>query len=145
MKKDETLNSIVPPEKLKKWQTLGKKTAVEILGSSGNISQGEIFIQQWNKSERLAQAVKWGSIYWALAVICVFIPILHFVLVPAFVLAGPIAFYINLKREKLVLGGFGTCPKCGENLPIEKSKVEWPLADLCTHCHNTVKISLMKS
>lgn len=132
--------SSIDPEKLASWQKLGHKQPVKITGNSGNTSQGEIYIQKWNQGERMRRALMWGAIFWAIAIFCVLIPILHFVLVPTFLILGPIMGYRAYKQESVVLGGIGTCPRCHKELPIEKAKADWPISDLCTSCHNSVKI-----
>ena len=133
----------IEPQKLHIWQEQGEHFKVNIVGSSDKASQGDIFIQRLDKSARLRRALKIGAIFWGIGIFCILIPVLHFVLVPAFMLLGPVVGYVIYQTEGMVLGGVGICPNCSEKLPIEKSKEEWPLSDLCTHCHSAVKINLL--
>src|SRR4051794_13695731 len=92
---------------------------VQIIHSDGvRTSSGEIQIQYWNKKERTMRALKMGGMCWGGAVVAVFMPLIHFVLVPALLIAGPIMFFIVAGRESVVLGGLGVCPGCSAPLPI---------------------------
>lgn len=130
----------IDPQKLKTWTEQGEKKEVRILGNSGNISSGEIYLKSWSKGERIKRSSLWGGIFFFIAAFCVLIPILHFVLVPVFLILTPVVAFKTYQQKSVILGGFGTCPRCKEPLPIEKAKESWPLSDLCTHCHNSVKI-----
>lgn len=127
-------------ENQKRWKTLGKEVAVKIVSSDEKVAHGLVYIQEWTHPQRVKRSIQWGLIFLGIALFCVFIPILHFVLVPLFLLVAPVAAYSTYTREKVVLGGTGHCPKCLEVLPIEKSSVDWPIRDLCTRCQTAVQI-----
>ena len=101
---------------------------------------GEIRVQDWNPRERAVRALKSGAACWMAALVSIIIPLLHFVLVPGFLIAGPILAYVVFGQEKVVLSGEGTCPKCREILPIARSAYRFPISDLCTRCQCSVKI-----
>lgn len=62
--------------------------------------------------ERMRRAaIGWGAC-WALAVAAVFIPLLHFLLVPALVIAGPLVGRARWREKATVLHVRGTCPGC---------------------------------
>src|SRR4051812_39604493 len=116
---------------------------VQITHSDGvKTASGEIQIQYWNKKERTLRALKFGGMCWGGAVVAVFMPLVHFVLVPCLIIAGPIMFFFVADRESVVLGGVGVCPGCSAALPIARAAVKFPLSDLCTSCQSTVKIDL---
>jgi hypothetical protein len=108
---------------------------VQIRGLGDKVSPGTVEHQAWQKRERTLRALKALGITWGLAVAAVLIPLLHFVLVPLLLLAGPAVFVWIAGQEEMILGGRGTCPECGKPLEIAKSTVKWPLKDICTHCH----------
>ena len=62
---------------------------------------------------RLARVLAGLGLFWGVALLCVFIPVAHFILVPTFLLTG-IAVAIKRAREdrRLILLR-GACPRCG--------------------------------
>lgn len=113
---------------------------VRITAASGQQSKGLVRLQTWDKSARTRRALKIWAMCWLAALVTVVIPLAHFVLVPGFFLAGPIAAYLVYSSQSVVLGGEGVCPSCGEVLPIAHSSDQWPLTDLCTKCQKSLKI-----
>lgn len=100
---------------------------------------GEIRIQKWNPSERTRRAIqKWGLV-WGVGLVCVFLPLLHFILVPLCILIGPFAGYWFYKREKSFLGGTARCPECGKDFSLSKS-LKLPMRDVCSECRASVKV-----
>lgn len=101
-------------------------------------TRGFVRIQTWSQQDRLKRAIKLGGLTLGLAVVSVFVPILHFVLVPALLLGAPFVSYWAYFQEKVLLDGEGECPNCGAPFLVAKGKPEFPLDDLCTQCHLTV-------
>src|SRR4051794_18352309 len=82
---------------------------------------GTALIQEWSQKERSRRALRMLGILWGLMLISVLIPVAHFVLVPAFFLAGPIVAFIVHDQRKAIVGGEGICPQCGKPFTIAKS------------------------
>ena len=101
---------------------------------------GEVRIQHWGRPARLMRAAKALAALWGLALLSVVIPLAHFVLVPAFFIAGPIAAFRRLRQESGILGGEGACPACGRRMIIEAHVDEWPSFDICEACRASVRI-----
>jgi hypothetical protein len=92
-----------------------------------------------DRHQRLVRAVLALLACWGLAAVAILIPVLHFLLVPAFFLAGPFFAYRRLHEEATVTRIRGTCPACSQ--PIDHTGREpWkPLLRLdCPHCHRRV-------
>jgi hypothetical protein len=70
-------------------------------------------IVSYGDGQRVARAVFGGLACWGLAVLSVFVPLGHFFLVPAFLIAGPVIFFMRLMEGVTLRGAHGTCPKCG--------------------------------
>lgn len=104
-------------------------------------TNGEVRRQSWDQPARTRRALKVLGICWLLAVVTVVIPLAHFVLVPGFFLAGPIAAWFVYSQQSVILDGSAICPNCGQSLPIAKSSDQWPLTDLCTKCQKQVTIT----
>lgn len=116
------------------------EVSVSVRAPSGKIRPGSVRIQTWNKAARTRRALKFWIACWALAIVSVVFPIVHFVLVPGFFLAGPIGAYLLSQQSSQVLGGETACPECGRPLLLEKGPDRWPLADLCTGCQTAVTV-----
>lgn len=118
----------------------GAKQLVTLVTSAGLSSSGQVFIQHWSPKQQLWRAAKTLLLLWGIAALTVLIPIAHFVLVPLFLVAGPVAASIVYKQHATVLGGSGVCPKCNREFEIVAAKDRWPLKDLCSACYQQVTI-----
>ncbi len=121
-----------------------KSISVRLVSPRGKSSSGSVQVEAWERPERLKRAWKNLGIIWGMAVVAVFIPGLHFILVPLFLAAGPAFAYFTFCQSDVVLGGEGTCPECGKPFKIERSAVKWPLKDLCSACQNSVDVELIQ-
>ncbi|MBI5170884.1 MAG: hypothetical protein HZA61_15450 [Candidatus Eisenbacteria bacterium] len=70
-------------------------------------------VRDWSPPERSSRAVRALATCWGLAVLAVFLPVLHFVLVPSLLVAGPVVALSRLREHRTVRGASGTCPACG--------------------------------
>ena len=135
--------SVVQPFKHQHQQMMVKGRAVRVRISENRNNRtviGVIRIQDWNKKERMFRAFKFGGMCWGAALVAVFIPLLHFILVPGFLIAGPIVAYFIAGQESRVLGGEGICPSCHAPLILAPAGLHFPISDLCTRCQSSVKI-----
>lgn len=61
---------------------------------------------------RVARAAAiWGAL-WGAMLVCVFIPVLHFVLVPSLLLLGPIMGVLRVREAESLQAVRGRCPRC---------------------------------
>jgi hypothetical protein len=126
-----------------KGKLIMKKTSpVELVSLDGKKASGEVTTEHWETKERSKRAFKILGILWGIALFSVIIPGLHFILVPSFLLAGPITAFFTYQQSDAVLGGKGTCPDCGKPFEVARMKIKWPLDDVCANCHAGVKIYL---
>lgn len=110
-----------------------------IIGGEGR-ETATLYQRTWTPNQRRIRAIKTFALWWGLALVSLFIPILHFVLVPLFLLIGLIAPPFVFASKTVILGGNGTCPFCGKSFEIFKCKDEWPLHDVCAECQRHVRI-----
>ncbi len=106
--------------------------------------QSEITFDQniLTESERLKSAAKWFAIFMGLAVAFVFVPILHFILVPAAVLA---AIFVSTKaysQKADLLNLNGACPNCGAMISIAKVRIKKVSGEICPQCRDYLKIHI---
>ncbi len=116
------------------------KLPVVIQSNKGATAAGMVEFKTWTRAERTRRGLKAWGITWGLALVAVFLPILHFVLVPLLLIAGPVMFFSASAQEEVILGGQGTCPDCGRGIALVRSKPKWPLSDLCNHCQAPLQI-----
>jgi hypothetical protein len=93
--------------------------------------------------QRIARALKAGGVFWAVAAGCVFLPGLHFVLVPSFLVIGVATGFRHLRDLEIVSRVRGACPRCGleqEFAAGNRLTPAWSLA--CPACHNNLTLAL---
>jgi predicted amidophosphoribosyltransferase len=80
---------------------------------------------------------------WGLAVVAVFVPLLHFILVPALVLAGPLVARSRWLERASVLRARGACPGCGAalDLPLRQPARE-EVTFRCSACGRPLALRL---
>lgn len=115
---------------------------IEILAnvSDERQSPGFAYIEFFNPAQKTQVAIKKLAIFWGIALLCVLIPVFHFVLVPLFFFLG---FYFarrGYKAEGQVLGGETTCPHCHTQVIIKKQELNWPITEICQGCARVVRI-----
>jgi hypothetical protein len=119
----------------------GKACPVTVHSDSGKTSPGEMRLQEWDKKERTRRAARFWLYSWALALVSVIIPLAHFVLVPLFLIAGPVGAWVVSTQASQLLGGESKCPDCGAFLPLAPAAADrWPITDLCSGCQHRVRI-----
>lgn len=133
------MNQQIDPQKLTAWQQQGQALNALIVGSDRK-EPAQVFVKSWSKGEIAKRAFKAWGFWWLLAAVSIFIPLLHFVLVPLFLLIGLVAPLLVSVQKTVVLGGQGTCPFCSETFEIIKCSDRWPLHDVCGACRRHVTI-----
>lgn len=89
-----------------------------IENDAGAIRHGELRVRKFSGRERWLRALGMLGALWGLAVVAVFIPIAHFVLVPGLLLAGPVLAVLRYRAGEVVEGACGECPTCGRAITV---------------------------
>src|SRR5262245_56775998 len=63
--------------------------------------------------QRVARTAAGLGICWGIALITLFIPVAHFILVPTFLTAGIVLAALRAREARRLLKVRGTCPRCG--------------------------------
>ena len=96
-----------------------------------------------SSGRRAERALKAGGVFWAVAAGCVFLPGLHFVLVPGFLLAGVVISFRHLRDQEVVSRVHGPCPRCGLEQDFAAGNGLTPSWELdCPACHNHLTLTL---
>lgn len=99
-------------------------------------------LAQLSPTNRLKIAGRTCVAFLMAAVLSIFIPVLHFVLVPVFLISAFVMFFIQYGKVSYIdLGGF-SCPRCGGNL--NQKRVFQNNKDIyskvyCYHCRSSMK------
>ena len=93
--------------------------------------------------QRTRRAVLTWLAAWGLGIAAVFLPVLHFVLVPLLVLGGPILALHRLGESVSVLAVTGTCPGCGvpQHQPLNRG-AEPRLEFRCDACGRAIGVQV---
>ena len=111
-----------------------QRVAVGILATSGEEGDGTIMVVPWSSSVRLQAAVKVSGALLLAAIGAVFLPGLHFVLVPLLLLAAVVGGIYRFTRGETVSADSLNCPVCSQKLSYEQDNPSWPLALQCSAC-----------
>jgi len=96
-----------------------------------------------DRRARVVRAVKTLAAGWGLAVAAVFLPVLHFVLVPALLIGGPVFALMRLGEARSLLTAAGACPACGAGQSFtlrEAWRERTPLR--CEACGRAIELRL---
>lgn len=97
-------------------------------------TQGTLTIKYFTLTQRVTRAVKFFVIFFGLALFSALIPVLHFVLVPAFCLAAVgSAGALFMQKDQIDIAT-GICPYCDKETKLPKAKLAGEFRDTCEHC-----------
>lgn len=101
-----------------------------------------LHIKELTPRDRGLIAFKRLLIFWAIALLWLPFPIIHFVMVPLFLAVGIIAFVMGLGVSQRIESAESTCPLCHERLRFKNLKYKDALKERCAQCRSDLFISL---
>ena len=102
---------------------------------------GEAEIKEYAPRERMIRALKTLGLFWLAAVLCVLIPVFHFILVPGLLILGPIMARMQYKQELQMENVKVSCPDCKKEVTFKKISGNYPLKQICPHCSSQLYIN----
>ena len=110
-----------------------------VLKSSDSVGEGILHLQAFNDSERKVRAAKTWALMWLFAVLSLPIIIAHFVLVPGFLIAGPVLAVRRYRVKEVPDHVSGLCPSGKEEftLALEASD-HLPMWSHCPVCNSSL-------
>jgi len=112
-----------------------------VTGYGANRTTAVVRVVLYRRPARIRRAVAALAVAWAAALVSVFIPLAHFVLVPGFLAAGLVAFRARLGAAEVAVGGGGTCPDCGHEQALDvKGRWQVPRVVTCQACQRGLTI-----
>jgi len=107
------------------------------------IGPAMVSVRQHGKPDRLKRAAKAWAGCWGAAIVAVFLPVLHFILVPALLVGGPLYAMVMMREKVTVLGADGNCPACGvPQHPRPKAGASATMAFRCESCRRALELRL---
>lgn len=97
---------------------------------------------EWDKTERTKNALRTFGIMFAFTFASVFVPILHFVLVPSLFIASFVLAMDKMGEKVRSEGGTGECPKCQQMFKVQPSKWGIRITNCCDHCPEELEMVL---
>src|ERR1700758_2736685 len=115
-------------------------------GYNGRPTRGTVTIHEFDREQRLGRAFTGLGKWWGVALLCVLIPVAHFVLVPSFLAYGLWQFFQRLGTAELATDARGTCPDCGTEQALDLAP-RWraPQPVTCRQCHRGLRLSVPPS
>lgn len=102
-----------------------------------------VTLRRRNRRDRMAAVAKTWAISWLAAVAAVFLPVLHFVLVPALLIGGPLYALSMRDEHTTLLGAQGTCPACGAAVTLAQKRRAVPAAAFrCDGCGRALELAI---
>ena len=107
---------------------------VEVISRDGSIETGHLILSERPHSERLKKALKSFGIFAVAAVFSAFIPILHFILVPALTIGAFFMGFNSYFDNQEIEAGEMICSKCKTVQLVEARAEIYPLIYECDKC-----------
>jgi hypothetical protein len=91
-------------------------------------------VQNFVKSEIIIKALKQLALYWSIAAVCILIPLLHFFLVPLFLMLGLFKGYRSLHNKRKITKCDYICPQCKQMSSLRNIYFESEARVNCNQC-----------
>jgi hypothetical protein len=103
----------------------------------------KVTIAAQTMGRRVARALRVLGGLWGAALLAVFIPIAHFVLVPTLLVLGAVLGALRLRQDRVIVSVVGPCPRCGRAgaFPLDTRRVTSQRLT-CPGCHTNVDLTL---
>jgi hypothetical protein len=112
-----------------------------IKGANGGSAEGTLHIRKYSRRDRVMRGLRMLGVLWLLAVLAILIPLAHFILVPALLLAGPIVGFRRYRDTEHNEQVTGDCPVCGKPMNIElDSSDRLPLWTYCPPSGDPIRV-----
>ena len=123
-------------------QSQNLEILAEITSLSNKSREQKLYIRILTPEERKHYALKTLGIFWGLAFCSIFLPGVHFVLVPAFFLLGPYFAWNRYKVTEHLIASEFQCPECEKTVIIKEQARHFPLELVCSSCKYVLKVNV---
>ena len=111
----------------------------------GKESRGLFSVRLLDSRDKTKIALKRLAIFWGIALLWIPVPMIHLVMIPAFLLIGIVAFAMAFTIPKTIESSRGICPSCEK--PFELGKLRWQdrIKERCPNCRQDLYIRVESS
>ncbi len=106
----------------------------------GQTASGDARIRFLQPLERVKKTLRKLGVFWGSGLFCVLFPLLHFVLVPLFLLLGIYFAVRTATADRLIVSGSVLCPECHKPFLLKPALARWPLNGVCQNCLQSIEI-----
>lgn len=115
--------------------------SIVISNNAGGTTAGILHLKRFGTADRVRRALAILGLTWLLAALTVLIPIAHFVLVPALLLAGPVLAWMRYRVTERNERVIGACPSCGKEFTLELDSADrLPLWTYCPPTDDPIRL-----
>ncbi len=117
-----------------------EKQAIRILAKKDSVSaDGLLHIKHFDQSDCIKRAFSRLGLYWLLALGSLPIMIVHWVLVPGFLIAGPVMAILAYRTKQINDFASGECPACNNTINVKfDAKETLPKWTYCPTCKDPI-------
>lgn len=117
-----------------------QEITIEIQDDNNNKAAGTLFFTAYNPADRTTRAITALVVCWIIAAVTLFIPIAHFFLVPAFLIAGPVVAVSRYKQQDSKEKVEGTCPRHNGPFAVKLENTDkLPKWTYCPECDGAIQ------
>ena len=118
-----------------------RRAALQVFGAAPTRAIAVLVSQ--NPGQRLARALGGLIACWAAAIVSIFIPLAHFILVPGFLVLGVTWAVVRGRERERLLQLRGTCPRCGRDGDLGRGgRQGGQLWVTCPGCRNRLLVTI---
>ena len=115
--------------------------SIEHRTDASMVSTAVLDVTHLTFAERAIASIAALGICWIVAALCVLVPVLHFFLVPAGLIAGVVGFFYKLRLHERRRAAAINCPACHEMVLLKAVSFNWPMLETCYACRSALRIS----
>lgn len=102
---------------------------------------GVFFETHYTPHDRFVRAIKALGALWGMAVLLIPVPPIHLILIPAFLIAGPVVAYRRYITSVVANHVTGACPTCKQDMKLALQPADRvPTWKYCPKCNAPVHI-----
>lgn len=115
---------------------------IELVCTYGEQSKPGVYSRrEFSTAERAQRAMKIGGLLWVVAFFTIFIPILHFILPPIFIVLGLVFGFATWIDKAEIESGQFTCAQCEQVVALERESENFPRELRCPKCQMTISLA----
>ncbi len=120
---------------------MSETQVVYVKADEQGVKEGILHYTRFSSGDRMSRALKVLGLCWLAAGITLFIPLAHFVLVPGFLIAGPVLAMMKYKVDRENESVSVECPKCGKAVSIKLDAADrLPVYSYCPDCNVSLQL-----